>query len=273
MSFTVFGADGFIGSHLVRHLQDKGEECFAPERGDRSIFTRPLGQVIYCIGLTADFRKRPFDTIEAHVCLLKEILRRARFDSFLYLSSTRVYRGLPSGVEEASITVDPQNADDLYNLSKLTGEVLCLASGRPATRIARLSNVYGAGMPEESFLGAVLRDAVGRGSIRLQTGRGAEKDYVGIDDIVPTLTRIAGAGRERLYNLAAGAGTSNGTIVDRLQELTGCEVSVAPDAPAPTYPPIRIDRARDEFGFTPGSVMESLEGLVQHAKKELVASD
>ena len=63
------------------------------------------------------------------------------------------------------------------------------------------------------------------------------------------------------------------TLVDRLQQLTGCEVSIAPDAPAPAYPPIRIDRARDEFGFAPGSVMESLDGLVQHAKKELVASD
>ncbi|WP_119459804.1 SDR family oxidoreductase [Rhodospirillaceae bacterium SYSU D60014] len=273
MSFTVFGAGGFIGSHLVRHLQENGAECFAPERGDRSIFTQPLGHVIYCIGLTADFRKRPFDTIEAHVCLLKEVLRRARFDSFLYLSSTRVYRGLPSGDEEASIAVNPQDPDDLYNLSKLAGEALCFAAGRAGTRVVRMSNVYGSGMPEDNFLAAVMREAVGRGAVRLRTGRDAAKDYVDIADVVPVLTRIAEAGQERLYNLASGANISNGTLIDRLQQLTSCQLSVAPDAPAPVFPPIRIDRVRREFDFAPGSLMEALDRLVQNVKEELIACD
>ncbi len=60
-------------------------------RGDATWRGADLGHAFYCIGLTADFRSRPFETIEAHCGLLKEVLSGSRFSSFVYLSSTRVY--------------------------------------------------------------------------------------------------------------------------------------------------------------------------------------
>src|SRR5437868_14664917 len=87
---TVLGASGFIGSHIVRELEQRGEKYYAPAKVE-TIWDKDLGNIIYCIGLTADFRTRPFDTVEAHVCKLNELLKRGRFDSLLYLSSTRVY--------------------------------------------------------------------------------------------------------------------------------------------------------------------------------------
>ena len=84
-TFTVLGASGYIGSRLVAHLRAQGHTVWAPARGDAEVFTRPLGHVMYCVGLTADFRTRPFDTVDAHVGLLAEVLRRAQFDSLLYL--------------------------------------------------------------------------------------------------------------------------------------------------------------------------------------------
>jgi len=79
MKFTVLGAGGFIGSHLLAHLRQAGHDCFAPARGDATLFAEELGHVIYCIGLTADFRSRPFDTVRAHVCLLADVLEKAPF--------------------------------------------------------------------------------------------------------------------------------------------------------------------------------------------------
>jgi len=64
---TVLGGSGFIGSHVARHLRRLGVACDTPARDDESIFSRPLGHVIYAIGLTADFRARPLETVEAHV--------------------------------------------------------------------------------------------------------------------------------------------------------------------------------------------------------------
>lgn len=167
--FTVLGASGYIGSRVVRHLRAEGHAVWAPERGDSSILNRPLGHVLYCVGLTGDFRNRPFDTVQAHVGLLAEILRHANFESLLYLSSTRVYQGAERTDEDAPLTVVPGTPSDLYNLTKLTGESLCHCSGREGVRVVRLSNVVGEGMDPASgnFIATLLQDA--------RSGRCAEK--------------------------------------------------------------------------------------------------
>ena len=114
----------------MSRLQARGVSCWSPQRGDATVFERPLGHVIYGIGVTADFRTRTLETVGAHVCALVEFIARARFDSLLYLSSTRVYKGAPATDEESPLRVSPSDADDFYNLTKLTGEALCLTNPR-----------------------------------------------------------------------------------------------------------------------------------------------
>ena len=137
--FTVLGAQGFIGPRLVAHLASEGHRVFAPPRhADWS--GAHLGHVIYAVGVTHDFAARPFDTIAAHVSRFAELLSDGRFDSLVYLSSTRVYQGLSGTVDEsADLIVNPTRPGDLYNLSKLTGESLALASGGPVRIVRRKS--------------------------------------------------------------------------------------------------------------------------------------
>ena len=106
MKAAVFGAQGFVGRHLTDYLRGAGWEVLALGRGDETWRGQALGHVFYCIGLTADFRTRPFDTLEAHVSLAAEILREAAFDSFLYCSSTRVYAGCERAEESAREQAD-----------------------------------------------------------------------------------------------------------------------------------------------------------------------
>ncbi|MES2850099.1 MAG: hypothetical protein V4685_13660, partial [Bacteroidota bacterium] len=87
---TVLGASGFIGSSIMKKLKEQNTQYFAPERNE-VITNRDLGDVIYCIGLTADFRTKPFETVDAHVCKLKQVLNECTFNSLTYLSSSRVY--------------------------------------------------------------------------------------------------------------------------------------------------------------------------------------
>src|SRR5688572_26915815 len=96
---TVLGASGFIGSRLVSHRAATGAGFQAVVRME-ALSTRPLVPVIYCIGLTADFRSRPLNTVEAHVCKLLEVLRKCEFESLLYLSSTRLYTPGDGSTEE-----------------------------------------------------------------------------------------------------------------------------------------------------------------------------
>lgn len=263
MSFTVLGATGTIGRSLVARLRAQGEAVYAPARSDPDLFTRPLGHVIYAIGLTADFRSRPFQTVEAHVSLLSEVLQHADFSSLLYLSSTRVYAGGPCGGEDSPLHVNPQDPSDLYNLSKLMGESLCLSCGQAGVRVARLSNVVGGeSQDSDNFIPTLLRDAQ-KGHIVLRTALNSAKDYIHIDDVVELLPRIAAQGRARLYNIASGIQTSHAQWIDHLVGLTGCSVEVAPGAPATTFAPIDITRIREEFGFAARPVFSALPASVE----------
>src|SRR5262249_3848275 len=144
------------------------------------------------------------ETVDAHVCHLLRILRRCRFETLVYLSSTGLYRaaGAPAA-EDRPIVADPRDPGDLYSLSKALGESVLLASGVDA-QVVRLSNVYGRDYHSPNFLPSVLRDAVTQHKVVLQTALDSCKDYVRIDDVVGLLLRVAFEGRERLYNLASG---------------------------------------------------------------------
>lgn len=260
--FTVLGASGYIGSRVVRHLRAEGHAVWAPERGDSSILNRPLGHVLYCVGLTGDFRNRPFDTVQAHVGLLAEILRHANFESLLYLSSTRVYQGAERTDEDAPLTVVPGTPSDLYNLTKLTGESLCHCSGREGVRVVRLSNVVGEGMDPASgnFIATLLQDARS-GRVVLRSSLESAKDYIHIEDVLELLPRIATGGRFSTYNIASGYQTTHAQWLTWLEEKVGCSCVVQPEAPLLTFPAIDVSRVCSEFEFVARPVFDWLISL------------
>ncbi len=246
---TVFGGNGYVGRRLVEYLRGCGCDCWIPERADPSLFKRPLGTVFYCIGLTADFRSRPFDTVQAHVCVLREVLQYGQFDQLIYLSSTRVYLGADDTYEDQSLTVNPSELDDLYKLSKLMGESLVLRSGL-ACKVVRLSNVVGGahGNPD-SFVGGLWRDARS-GSILLQSDPQSSKDYIHINDVVNLLALVAWHGNHRIYNLASGTQTTHAQWLECICAATSSTWSVKADAPLQQFLPIRVARLQTEFGYS-----------------------
>lgn len=256
---TILGASGFIGSHLARRLAALDVDHQAIGRADLVPRT-PLGDVVYCIGLTADFRSRRLETVDAHVCTLLQILRDVQFDSLLYLSSTRVYAGAASTHEAAPLLVSPQQADDLYNISKALGEAMVLNCGR-RTRVARISNVYGRSA-SDTFLGRILKQAARGHRIVFETALDSERDFISIDDVVDGLVDIATGGRERIYNLASGVNVAQAELADGLRALTGCAIEVAPSAPTVRFPPIDISRMQREFAFAPGRLPDELARLI-----------
>ncbi len=259
---TVLGGRGFVGSHLVRRVEALGLDYQAPERLVE-LGGRELGVVINCTGVTADFRHRLLDTVEAHVCLVERLLRESCLESLTYLSSTRLYRGIsPPAREDDVLAVDPAREDELYNLSKAMGESLTLhADSR--SQVVRIANIYGPGMRSDDFLSEVLREVVTTGELTLRTSLESARDYVRVDDVVTALIDIATAGRQRVYNLASGHNVSHGALAARLVELTGCRVEVLPGAPTVSFPEISVERLREEFVFEPASVLDDLPALLE----------
>lgn len=261
---TVLGATGFVGRHLVRHLEQLGLDVLAPARDDLRIEHEDLGTVYFCIGLTADWRQQPHATVEAHVGKLAHVLDRCRFDALVYLSSTRVYKRVSTADEAHALAVLPSDADDIFDLSKLLGEALALRD--PRCRVARLSNVTGDDLRSDNFVPSVIRDALA-GHVLLRTSLASWKDYVLVRDTVAALHAIGERGRERIYNIASGTNTTHGEIVDVLREVTGCRVEVAAGAPISGFPAIAIERARRDLGFVPQAMLAALPRIVEEFQR------
>ncbi len=247
---TVLGAGGWIGSALVDELRRQGHAVLPVGRcelNDWLLSDEELGPVIYAIGLTADFRERPFATAEAHVGLLSLVLQRCGLSQMVFLSSTRVYARSNATDEAAALPCLSSDPSDLYNLSKLMGEALVLQDPRPGLKVARLSNVVGVGQPVSTFLGSLLSEARDSGSVTIQQPPTTAKDYVALQDVVRLLPLIACKGRQRLYNLGSGINTSHVAVAAWL-EAQGVKVRFASERiEKPHFPVLSIDRLSAEF--------------------------
>ncbi|MFZ6755935.1 NAD-dependent epimerase/dehydratase family protein [Undibacterium sp. Ji50W] len=259
---TLIGGRGFIGRHLYQALQATGWNSYVAEKADPRLMDEDLGHVFYCAGLTADFRQRPYATVDAHVHLLSGILQHSRFASLTYLSSTRVYAGATSTDEQAALTVNPQLAGDLYNISKLMGESLCLSSQRNV-RVVRLSNVYGQGMPEQNFLSDILRDAAGSKKLLFRSAASSEKDYIAVADVARCLPLIATAGETGIYNLARGHNTSHASLAAQLQAL-GVACAFEDQAPELRFPQISTTKLNALCGSMQGDLNTELPVLFNY---------
>ena len=234
MSYTVIGASGFVGARLAASLRGGGHAVYAPQRGDPELLRRPLGRVIYCAGMTADYAARPFDTVQAHVGLLATVLQQASFEHLVYLSSTRLYDSLGEhgGAaldEETALQLDPHQPRHLYDLSKALGENLCLNASGGRAAVARLACVYDWRTGAPGFLSAWLQRAVHERDLRIDSASGVVRDYVHLDDVVAALHAMAERRSTGIVNVASGEQVSNLELAEVFRRH-GWSVSLARDS-------------------------------------------
>ena len=92
------------------------------------------------------------------------------------------------------------------------------------------------------------------------------KDYVSVAAVVRVLPAIAMAGRQRLYNVAAGTNTSHAALAHCLRDIAGWRTGFAPDAPTLSHPPIDTKRLDTEFGATDSNLVADLPTLLALAQ-------
>jgi nucleoside-diphosphate-sugar epimerase len=247
---TVLGAGGWIGSALVNDIQRQGRRVLPVNRSDLPawlVSAEPPGLVIYAIGLTADFRNRPYETAEAHVGLLSQVLQRQGLEQLLFLSSTRVYARSEDTRETALIPCLSSDPSDLYNLSKLLGESLVLQDPRPDLKVVRLSNVVGIGQPISTFIGSLMVEARDKGRITILQSPDTAKDYVALADVVRLLPQIGNHGQKRLYNLGSGHNKSHADVAAWLN-CQGFKVHFAVQTCSGfSFPQLSVERLTSEF--------------------------
>jgi nucleoside-diphosphate-sugar epimerase len=262
---TILGATGFVGRRLQAALTAQGWDIFAPAKGDTSLFGHDMGVVFYCAGLTADYDRRPFDTVEAHATLVSELIRAGRFERLIYLSSTRLYDGQAAAVldETAPLIFDPADPRRVYDLSKALGENLTLTRTEGRGAVARLSNVFDWALDAPGFLSEWLIEAARTRELQLDSSPHIARDYIHLDDVVAALIAMSEKPATGVVNVCGGELTANGEIANLFLQA-GWHVTFSRDvSPAP---PPRADNARlRALGVTPAPVKDVvrryLEGL------------
>ncbi|HET6970953.1 MAG TPA: NAD(P)-dependent oxidoreductase [Phenylobacterium sp.] len=240
---TVVGAAGFVGSRLAARLAAEGWEVFTPAKGDPDLLARDLGVVFYCAGLTADYDRRPFDTVQAHASLVSELIRADRFERLVYCSSTRLYDGQPKATahEAEALVFDPADPRRVYDLSKALGENLTLARTGRRGAVARLSNVFDWTDGAPGFLSEWLIAARGGRDLVLESSPNIARDYIHLDDTVDALIAIAASAQAEVFNVAAGRLTTNADIA-RVFEAHGWHVRFGGSANPPPPPNAAVER-------------------------------
>mgnify|MGYP006080481013 FL=1 len=265
MKYTILGSKGFIGKEFTKYLEKKGHECFTPEIRKDSLKGIDLGHVIYSAGIP-NFMQRPYDAVDAHVCQLKNILENSNFESLVYFSGGRVYNKINSTKENNDLIFNPLDKDDLYGISKIMGESLCIASENPRVHIVRLTNVTGNNFTSNLFLPSIIRDAIIKNKIKIFTTLSSKKDYVYIDDVLDLIPKISINGKDKIYNIASGKNIESEKLINKISEITGCSVEVSSDAKEYSYPETSIIKIKKEFNFHPTNVLDKIEGMIKEFK-------
>ena len=261
--YTVLGAQGFIGGKLTAALNASGADCYTPGRNDNGVFTEDLGHVFYCIGLTADYRARPYDTVEAHVSFLSRILEKSSFDKLIYLSSTRLYDGLEGDLcrEQDDLKINTANPRHLYDLSKGLGENLCLTASDGRASVARLAAVYDICPEATGFLSNMLHRLQTEREFILESSSGVTRDYVALDDVIKCLVSMLGMTSSEIVNVASGNNISNQDVIDVLN-AEGFKISVRTQSEREIRPLCDISKMK-ELGINPVSVTTYLRNLIK----------
>lgn len=243
--YTVIGARGFIGSRLASSLKAAGAEVYAPARDDAGLWERDLGRVLYCAGLTGDYRTRPFEAVEAHTGLVSRLLERARFERFVYLSSTRLYQTgrAASGREDARLNLDPNDPEQVYEFSKALGENLTVNRSGGRGVAARVAYVFDWEPGAAGFLSEWLLRAREARDIAIASTPQDGRDYIHLDDVARALAALADSDAGGVVNVASGQVTTNAEIAQVFAQA-GWRVSFT--GQGASAPPPELDVGRLE---------------------------
>jgi UDP-glucose 4-epimerase len=287
----VTGGAGFIGSHLVEALVERGHavrvldnfstgsaENLAGVRGRIELIEADLTdldavraaardvELVFHQGALASVPRSVADPLATHQACATGTLhvlmaaREARVRRVVYAASSSAYGAserLPKSETDPTLPLSP------YAVAKLAGEQYCASFstvyGLETVRL-RYFNVYGPRQPPDSPYAAVIPlflRAMLAGKSPILHGDGLQsRDFTFVEDTVQANLLAAAAPKVsgNVYNIACGRRTSLLDLVARINGLLGTVIKPVHDAPRPgdvRHSQADIARARNDLGFSP----------------------
>ncbi|MGH2614323.1 MAG: SDR family oxidoreductase [Thermomicrobiales bacterium] len=287
--FLVTGGAGFIGSHLVGRLIERGEsvcvfddfstgtidnldtvrdriDLIAGDVRDEGSVRRAVDGacVIFHQAAISSVQRAIEDsrtTLEVNVVGTLNVLvaaREAGCRRVVFASSAAVYGDAPGLPRSETMTPRPLST---YAVSKLAGEHLCSVFARTSgleTVALRYFNVFGPRQaPGSPYSGVIARflDALRMGAPPIVYGDGEQsRDFVAVDDVVEANLRAASAPAVagRVFNIGSGQAVTVNALLATMAEVMGVEIAAVhkPSRPGEIrYSLADITAARQALGF------------------------
>ena len=299
MKALVTGAGGFVGKHLIQHLQESGDDVFGtdivfggPDLSNLAdltdLFRDVSPEVIFHLAGQADVGRSwgaAPETFRANAEGTLNVLTASRSinaNRVVTVTSADIYgivdpQDLPLSEDAPFQPVSP------YSASKASADLLALQAylgyGQEVIRI-RAFNHLGPGQSDKfvcSALAARIAYNEINGISELAIGNlAAERDFTDVRDVVRAYRLLAADGKSgEAYNVCSGTSVSIKAIAEKLLALStiSMELVVDPDLLRPIdLPDLRgnPEKIRRDTGWVPKlSLEQTLSDLLEYWRLQL----
>jgi len=251
----VTGGAGFIGTHLIKRLVQRGARVFCVDQTSTS-FAEQGVQVRSCDLTQAGQVARVFASINQEVPV--ELV-------FHLAAQNSIPKSLASPIETFRINVDGtahaleaslgcshlrhffllstyglrnlvddgKGMDSPYLMSKLCAEEIALSyakSGSLPVSVCRLANVYGPHQPVDAVVPSIIRQAYSKDSIHIGNATPV-RDFVFIADVIDALIKLSETPKTygRMIEIGTGRGHSIQDVVDLVVQISRFKGKVVSD--------------------------------------------
>lgn len=223
MIVAITGGTGFIGKKLVSRLIERGDTARLLTRGLAVVEKSPLLEMLECDLLTVGCKdladildgvdvlyhcagqiKEPLTMRALHVDATQKLVEGAsgRVSHWVQLSSVGVYGPVTQGVITEDSVLNPVGE---YEITKAESDLIVVDAAKKggfSYSILRPSNVFGAGMTNQSLFG--MTAMIGRGLFFFIGKPGASANYIHVSNVVEGLLRCGTMqhAKGRIYNLS-----------------------------------------------------------------------